>query len=63
MITTRFVEKTMVMCTNQKAAGEGAGTGGTVYMVYVQFDVNEMYCFIGVQLQAINCLGMISLHC
>ena len=38
----------MVACTNQKAAGEGAGTGGTVYTDYVQFDVNNMYCFLGV---------------
>ena len=47
IITPRFVEKTMVACTNQKAAGEGAGVGGTVYTDFVQFDVNEMYRFIG----------------
>ena len=38
----------MVACTNPKAAGEGAGTGGTVYTDYVQFDVEKMYRFIGV---------------
>ncbi len=48
LITPRFIEKTMLACTNQKAAGEGAGTGGTVYTDYVQFDVDEMYRFIGV---------------
>ena len=47
IITPRFVEKTMVACTNQKAAGEGAGVGGTVYTDFVQFDVNEMYRFLG----------------
>ena len=47
IITPRFVEKTMVACTNQKAASEGAGVGGTVYNDFVQFDVNEMYRFLG----------------
>ena len=47
MITPRFIEKTMVACTNQKASGEGAGVGGTVYTDYVQFDVLEMKRMIG----------------
>ncbi len=41
IITPRFVEKTKVACTNQKAAGAGAGTGGIVYTDYVQFDVDD----------------------
>ena len=47
MITPRFVEKVMVACTNQKAASEGAGVGGTLYKDFVQFDVPEMYRFMG----------------
>jgi hypothetical protein len=47
LLTPRFIEKTMVACTNQRAAGEGSGVGGTVYTDFVPFDVCEMYRFIG----------------
>jgi hypothetical protein len=38
----------MVMCSNLKAAGEGARNGGTVCTDYVQFHVNKIYHFIGI---------------
>ena len=47
IIPRKFIEKVMVPCTNQKAASEGAGQGGSLYPDYVQFDVDEMYRFIG----------------
>jgi len=46
-ITPEFVEKVMVNCTNQHAASEGAGAGGTTYIDWVPFDIPEMYKFIG----------------
>ena len=47
ILPRRFVETVMVNCSNQKAAADGAGAGGTVYKDFVPFDVDEIYRFIG----------------
>ena len=47
IITTRFADKVIVPCTNQTAASKGAGVCGTLYKDFVQFDVSDMYCFMG----------------
>jgi len=46
-VTPEFVEKVMVNCTNQRAASEGAGAGGTTYTDWKPFDCAEMYKMIG----------------